>query len=57
MNMSGGTIVLVQRSTGGTPLDYNMLGTLNYTGGTLQVGNGATTPTSTSGSEARCPPC
>ena len=42
MNMSGGTIVLVQRSTGGTPLDYSMLGTLNYTGGTLQVGNGAT---------------
>ncbi|MBD2769942.1 T9SS type A sorting domain-containing protein [Hymenobacter sp. BT664] len=43
--MSGGTINLVQRSTAATPLDYNMNATSSFffTGGTLNVGTGATT--------------
>ncbi|MBX0292389.1 T9SS type A sorting domain-containing protein [Hymenobacter sp. HSC-4F20] len=42
-NISGGTIVLVNRNGAVTPgNDYNVLGTMNYTGGTLQVGSGAT---------------
>jgi hypothetical protein len=40
--MSGGTIILQLRSTGGTPLDYSMFGTFSITGGTLQVGNAST---------------
>ncbi|HJR07106.1 MAG TPA: Calx-beta domain-containing protein [Pyrinomonadaceae bacterium] len=42
--MSGGTIVLNQASTAATtPLDFDILsGTVNYTGGTLQVGSAAT---------------
>lgn len=39
---SGGTINLVQAGTGGTPVDYNMGGTMNFTGGTLNVGTAAT---------------
>ena len=39
---SGGTINLVQASTGGTPVDYNLAGTMNFTGGTLNVGTAAT---------------
>nr|MBP7483541.1 hypothetical protein [Lacunisphaera sp.] len=39
---SGGTINLVQACTGGTPVDYNMGGTMNFTGGTLNVGTAAT---------------
>ncbi len=43
-NMSGGTIVLVQASTGTAPYDYRV-SSLNpvVTGGTLQIGNAATT--------------
>jgi hypothetical protein len=41
--MSGGTINLVQRSTGATPLDWNVATTTpNITGGTLNVGTAAT---------------
>jgi hypothetical protein len=42
--MSGGTIVLNQASTAATtPLDFDILsGTVNYTGGTLQIGSAAT---------------
>jgi hypothetical protein len=40
--MSGGTIVLVQRSTGATIRDYYVLATPTITGGTLQVGTAAT---------------
>lgn len=41
--MSGGTIVLVQASTGATPLDYRVAATSpNITGGALQVGENAT---------------
>jgi CSLREA domain-containing protein len=36
--MSGGSIVLHQASTATTPLDFDILGTVNYTGGTLQIG-------------------
>ncbi|MES2780570.1 MAG: T9SS type A sorting domain-containing protein [Bacteroidota bacterium] len=43
LNWSGGTITLVQRSTGGTILDYSVAPTSGLTGGTLQVGNGTTT--------------
>ncbi|QQR73046.1 MAG: DUF11 domain-containing protein [Holophagales bacterium] len=42
-NFSGGAINLVQASTNGTPVDYNQSGTMNFTGGTLNVGTGATT--------------
>jgi len=40
--MSGGTIILVQRSTGATIRDYYVLATPTITGGTLQVGSAAT---------------
>jgi hypothetical protein len=41
--MSGGTINLVQASTGATPVDWNVTSaSFNYTGGTLQVGTSAT---------------
>ncbi|MDX6271244.1 MAG: hypothetical protein QOD28_2467, partial [Acidobacteriota bacterium] len=42
--MSGGTIVLTQASTAATtPIDFDVLsGTVNYTGGTLQIGSAAT---------------
>src|SRR5205085_2473152 len=40
--MSGGTINLVQASTAGTPLDYQVSGVANVTGGTLNVGTSAT---------------
>ncbi|MDQ2806741.1 MAG: G8 domain-containing protein, partial [Chloroflexota bacterium] len=39
MNMSGGTINLVQAATS---LDYNQQGTVNFSGGTLNVGTVAT---------------
>jgi hypothetical protein len=43
INISGGTINLVQRSTNATPLDYSVTGaTINITGGTLNVGTPAT---------------
>lgn len=43
VNMTGGTIVLVQRnSTTGTILDYRVDGTGTLTGTTLQVGKGTT---------------
>ncbi|MFZ1220314.1 MAG: hypothetical protein WAO00_13545, partial [Chthoniobacterales bacterium] len=42
MNISGGTINLVQASTAVTPVDYNQTGTMNFTGGTLNVGTAAT---------------
>ena len=44
-NMSGGTIALVQANTNptSTPVDWNEQGTINYTGGTLQIGTAATT--------------
>ena len=42
-NMSGGAINLVQASTAGTPFDYQVSGTANITGGTLNVGTAATT--------------
>ena len=42
-NMSGGTINLVRASTAGTPFDYQVSGTANITGGTLNVGTAATT--------------
>ncbi len=43
--MSGGTINLVQASTAATtPLDFDVLSnTVNYTGGTLNIGTAATT--------------
>ena len=42
-NMSGGTINLVQvNTTIGTPVDWNQQGTVNYSGGTLHFGTGAT---------------
>ncbi|GGG58367.1 hypothetical protein GCM10011378_38140 [Hymenobacter glacieicola] len=42
-NISGGTIILVNRNRASPPTnDYVVLGTMNYTGGTLQVGSGAT---------------
>lgn len=44
-NMSGGTIILVQRNSGAlgaTTRDYHVLGAPTITGGTLQVGNSAT---------------
>src|SRR5205823_4557936 len=42
-NMSGGTINLVQvNTTTGTPVDWNQQGTVNYSGGTLHFGTGAT---------------
>jgi hypothetical protein len=41
-NMSGGTITIVQASTGATPVDYRVSGTANVTGGTLNLGTGAT---------------
>jgi len=41
--MSGGSINLVNASTGATPVDYRVLSsTVNVTGGTLNVGTGAT---------------
>lgn len=40
--MSGGTIVLVQRTTGATIRDYYVVATPTITGGTLQVGTAAT---------------
>jgi len=42
MNISGGTINLVQASTNAAPLDYNQQGTINFSGGTLNVGTAAT---------------
>lgn len=37
--MSGGTIIIAQENTAGTPLDYlNVAGTVNITGGTVQFG-------------------
>lgn len=42
MNLSGGSINLVQASTAATPLDYSQSGTMNFTGGTLNVGTAAT---------------
>jgi len=42
MNISGGTINLVQANTNAAPLDYNQQGTINFTGGTLNVGTAAT---------------
>ena len=42
MNMSGGTINLVQASTNAAPLDYNQTGTMVYSGGTLNLGTAAT---------------
>lgn len=42
--MSGGTINMVQASTGATPVDWNVVcNVFNYTGGILQAGTGATT--------------
>jgi hypothetical protein len=41
-NMSGGSINLVQAATGSL-LDYNVAASTNITGGTLNVGTGATT--------------
>ena len=41
-NMSGGTINLVRANTAGTPIDYQVSGTANITGGTLNVGTAAT---------------
>ena len=41
-NMSGGAINLVRASTAGTPIDYQVSGTANITGGTLNVGTAAT---------------
>jgi hypothetical protein len=41
--MSGGTIVLQNRNTAATPVDYrNIAGTVNITGGTVQFGNAST---------------
>ena len=41
--MSGGTINLVNASTGATPVDYRVpSNTVDFTGGTLNVGTGAT---------------
>ena len=41
--MSGGTIVLMQADTAALPLDYYVSAcTIGITGGTLQVGSGAT---------------
>lgn len=38
--MSGGTIIIAEESTAGTPLDYlNVAGTVNITGGTVQFGD------------------
>lgn len=38
--MSGGTIIIAEESTAGTPLDYlNVAGTINITGGTVQFGD------------------
>ncbi len=38
--MSGGTIIVAEESTAGTPLDYlNVAGTVNVTGGTVQFGD------------------
>ncbi|WP_310391001.1 T9SS type A sorting domain-containing protein [Hymenobacter sp.] len=43
VDISGGTINLVNRNGAATPgLDYNVTGTPNITGGTLQVGTAAT---------------
>ena len=42
MNISGGTINLVQASTAVTPIDYNQTGTVNFSGGTLNVGTAGT---------------
>jgi hypothetical protein len=41
-NMSGGTINLVQASTGATQIDYQNLAVSTVTGGTLNVGTSAT---------------
>jgi uncharacterized repeat protein (TIGR01451 family) len=41
-NMTGGTIVINQASTGATPIDYQMLGTVVSAAGTLRTGSGAT---------------
>ena len=41
-NMSGGTINLVRASSAGTPIDYQVSGTANITGGTINVGTAAT---------------
>ena len=41
-NMSGGTINLVRANTAGTPIDYQVSGTANITGGTLNAGTAAT---------------
>ncbi len=42
MTMSGGNINLVQANVAGTPVDWNQNGTMNYTGGTLNIGTAAT---------------
>jgi hypothetical protein len=42
LNMTGGTIVLVQASTAATPFDFRNLSTTLPAGGTLQVGSAAT---------------
>ncbi|MFN3446067.1 MAG: beta strand repeat-containing protein, partial [Bacteroidia bacterium] len=43
VNWTGGTLTLVQRSTGTTQQDYNVAPVNGLTGGTLQVGNASTT--------------
>lgn len=42
INWTGGTVVLNQRSTGATIVDYNVAPLAGYNGGTLQIGSSAT---------------
>jgi hypothetical protein len=42
MSWTGGTLTLVQRSTGATIVDYNVAPTAGISTGTLQIGNAAT---------------
>lgn len=42
INWTGGTLTLVQRSTGTTQQDYNVAPVNGLTGGTLQIGNAST---------------
>jgi uncharacterized repeat protein (TIGR01451 family) len=41
-NMTGGTIIINQASTGATPIDYQNLAVANNASGTLRTGTGAT---------------
>jgi hypothetical protein len=55
--LSGGAINLVQKSTGGTQVDYrNLSGTVSISGGTLTIGTSATSASSNFNIQGAMPP-